>query len=156
MLKFIDRDSGLEIDSCPECFGLWFDREELKLFFESPTLSKRILEEGASSPTLGSERSTIATGDSSNRSCPVCGEALFATTLGQTQADYCLGCQGIWLDAREIEGLVEAFQSGARGNLLLINQLIEGLGTANRPNPRAADFLSALARYRGHYGEPEI
>ena len=152
MLKFKDQRSGLEIDSCPECFGLWFDSEELKLFFESPDLSTRILSEDAyledSAPTSPST--------TQSRDCPACHEALFLSRLGQTSVDYCLTCRGIWLDRRELESLVLEFQKGERGNLLIVNQLIEGLGTPSRPNPRASDFLEALDRYSAMHRRPTI
>lgn len=147
MQRFVDRHSQLEIDSCPECFGLWFDSEELKLFFESTDLSHRILSEDsvASLSPASTEKSAPA---QEARNCPACREALFVSRLGETQVDYCLGCRGIWLDRRELEELVTAYQDGERGNLLIVNQLVEGLGTSSRPNPKAASFLEALERYR--------
>lgn len=147
MQHFVDRHSQLEIDSCPECFGLWFDSEELKLFFESTDLSHRILSEDAAASLSQTSTETSAPVQDA-RNCPVCREGLFISRLGETQVDYCLGCRGIWLDRRELEDLVTAFQGGERGNLLIVNQLIEGLGTPLRPNPKAASFLEALQRYR--------
>ncbi len=143
MLKFKDQRSGLEIDSCPECFGLWFDSEELKLFFESPDLSTRILSENAFLEGSAPKSPNPA----QSRECPACREMLFLSCLGGTSVDYCLACRGIWLDRLELESLVLEFQKGERGNLLIVNQLIEGLGTPGRPNPRASDFLEALGRY---------
>lgn len=151
MLRFKDQRSGLEIDSCPECFGLWFDSEELKLFFESPDLSRRILAEDAlleETHGLGESNET--------RICPACQQSLFLSRLGSTAVDYCLACRGIWLDRRELEALVLNFQNGQRGNLLIVNQLVEGLGTPNRPNPRAAEFLEALGRYRDAHERSRI
>ncbi len=147
MHHFVDRDSRLEIDSCPECFGLWFDPEELKLFFESSDLSSRILQEDALSSLSDSATKKTAK-VTQERHCPVCLEELFASRLGKTQVDYCLCCRGIWLDRRELEELVTAYQEGERGNLLIVNQLVEGLGTPHRPNPKAEGFLEALKRYR--------
>jgi len=68
--------------------------------------------------------------------------------LGKTQVDYCIGCQGIWLDRSELEELVDAYRKGERGNLLILNQLAEGLGTFTNPNPHAEAFIQALQRYR--------
>lgn len=146
MLKFVDKTSHLEIDSCPECYGLWFDREELKLFFQSPELSKRVLDDGAANSVLPpvEEVRNVA----KERHCPVCKDALFPSQMGRTQVDYCIGCHGIWLDSTELEELVEAYRSGERGNLLIVNQLAEGLGTPNSPNPAAQQFLETLDRYR--------
>ena len=158
MLAFTDSQSSLEIDSCPECFGLWFDSEELKQFFESPDLSSRILEEDASASLLpaGEPGARPEVGQESPRLCPACLEPLFVSSLGRTQVDYCLGCRGIWLDRSELEQLVLAFQAGERGNLLIVNQLVEGLGTPLRPNPRAGDFLGALRRYRESVGDQGV
>lgn len=146
MMTFSDPESHLEIDSCPECYGLWFDGEELKRFFSSPVLSSRILSEEATLATLAPPHP--AAHRDLTRQCPTCAQALFASQLGQTQVDYCLGCRGIWLDRRELDQLVAAFQAGERGNLLIVNQLIEGLGTASRPNPNSSRFLETLDRYR--------
>lgn len=143
MLKFKDQRSGLEIDSCPECFGLWFDSEELKLFFESPDLSTQMLDEGVMLERLSGEPED----PQQTRQCPECRTDLFLSRLGSTAIDYCLSCRGIWLDRRELESLVSDYQKGEPGNLLIVNQLLEGLGTPLRPNPRASDFLQALSRY---------
>jgi len=146
MMKFRDQTTCLEIDSCPECYGLWFDREELRQIFRSPTLSRRILEEGASARLLSPERDTGR--EKHPRTCPVCPEQpLFASQLGSTQLDYCLACHGIWLDRSELEQLVSDYQKGERGNLVILNQLAEGLGTPANPNPAARSFIDALQRY---------
>lgn len=147
MMKFRDATSGLEIDSCPECFGLWFDGEELKLIFESPTLSKQILEEDAAERLLSPEDDVPR--EDTGRTCPACVEQrLFSSKLGSTQVDYCLRCHGIWFDRSELEELVQAYYRGERGNLIIINQLAEGLGTPNNPNPKAQAFMEALKRYQ--------
>lgn len=145
MQMFRDPKSELEIDSCPECFGLWFDGEELKVFFESPDLSTRIIDEERFLPPSNLLESKARSG---SRECPTCAEALFNSQLGRVQVDYCLSCRGIWLDRHELDALVRAYQAGERGNLLIVNQLTEGLGTPNRPNPKAREFLETLDRYR--------
>lgn len=145
MLKFRDPDTGLEIDSCPECYGLWFDGEELKLFFHSPSLSEKILQADGLTPKPEEVHRRPEQGR--ERTCPQCQGQLLPTKVGQTQIDYCLGCRGIWFDHREIQDIVAAYGKGERGNLLVINQLAEGLGTQHRPNPEAHQFFEALKRY---------
>lgn len=146
MHKYRDDRTSLEIDSCPECYGLWFDREELKLFFASPHLSKLVLEESAVGQLLPTGAPKVR--EDSERICPVCpDQCLFVSSLGKTEIDYCLNCHGIWLDQSELEQLVEAYRSGERGNLVLFNQLAEGLGTEANPNPNAEAFLETLQRY---------
>ena len=81
MLKYRDSVSKLEIDSCPECYGLWFDREELKMIFQSPQLSQQILEEDAAERLLSPESDVERRKES--RTCPVCPEQmLFSSKMG--------------------------------------------------------------------------
>jgi hypothetical protein len=53
--------------------------------------------------------------------CPVCKEPLVVLELEQIEIDYCTGCEGVWLDAGELELLLETEQGRAR----LISLLIE-------------------------------
>lgn len=39
--------------------------------------------------------------------CPVCKEAMVVLELDQIEIDHCLSCGGIWLDAGELELLLE-------------------------------------------------
>ncbi len=40
--------------------------------------------------------------------CPVCKEPMVVLELDQIEIDHCLSCSGIWLDAGELELLLEA------------------------------------------------
>jgi len=112
---------GLEVDSCPECFGIWFDREELKEFIKRPELAER----------LSSERNSQATpAETSQRLCPSCRIPLSETGLGEVSVDLCFRCRGIWLDQGELDRAVEQYRQGQRGNLVVLNQIAEGLRAA--------------------------
>lgn len=39
--------------------------------------------------------------------CPVCKTAMITLELDEVEVDYCLDCRGIWLDAGELELLLE-------------------------------------------------
>ncbi|MEI6124237.1 MAG: zf-TFIIB domain-containing protein [Bacteroidota bacterium] len=39
--------------------------------------------------------------------CPVCKKSMMVLELQQIEIDYCQGCDGIWLDAGELELLLE-------------------------------------------------
>lgn len=113
---------GLEVDSCPECFGLWFDREELKEFLQKPALAERLtpLEQGV----------PLTTARHQTRLCPGCRLALTETALGEVLLDLCTRCRGIWLDQGELDRAVEQYRQGHRGNLVILNQIAEGLRSA--------------------------
>ena len=54
--------------------------------------------------------------------CPVCKNPMVVLELDQIEIDHCLHCGGIWLDAGELELLLETEEDKAR----LKNLLIEG------------------------------
>ena len=39
--------------------------------------------------------------------CPVCKNAMITLELAEVEIDYCTGCKGVWLDAGELEMLLE-------------------------------------------------
>lgn len=39
--------------------------------------------------------------------CPACGEAMITLELADVEIDHCVGCGGIWLDAGELELLMD-------------------------------------------------
>ena len=50
--------------------------------------------------------------------CPVCKEPLVVLELEQVEVDYCTSCSGVWLDAGELELLLETDEDRSRlGNL---------------------------------------
>jgi Zn-finger nucleic acid-binding protein len=53
--------------------------------------------------------------------CPVCKEPLVVLELEQIEVDYCMNCEGIWLDAGELELLLETEEERTR----LINMFKE-------------------------------
>lgn len=114
------RQQGLEVDSCPECFGIWFDREELKEFLKHPDWVQRL----ASSDKGGG---VAVPPVPKSRKCPQCQCALMESSLGEVLVDVCTRCRGIWLDQGELEGAVEQYRQGKRGNLVVLNQIAEGL-----------------------------
>lgn len=48
--------------------------------------------------------------------CPHCGEEMIVLELDQVEIDYCLACEGIWLDAGELEMLLDG--GGEKDQLL--------------------------------------
>lgn len=44
--------------------------------------------------------------------CPKCGQTLVQERYGKVEVDVCAGCKGLWLDANELETIME----GAKGS----------------------------------------
>ena len=120
------RAGDLEIDACPRCHGLWFDGEELRRSLTDATLAERMLQLDAASPAGEPQ---VASG---NRDCPRCQKRMRETPVGQVSIDYCSRCRGIWLDHGELVLAIAQYRSGERGNLVVLNQLAEGLREAEK------------------------
>ena len=45
--------------------------------------------------------------------CPVCRSAMIVLEIEEVEIDYCTDCAGIWLDAGELEVLLEDFDQAA-------------------------------------------
>lgn len=93
--------SGLEIDSCYICQGIWFDRDELRRFFSSEVLSRKFT---LNQFKVKVKEETLLP----ERKCPRCeGELLEEIQLNDLSVDECKSCRGIWLDSGEINRLLE-------------------------------------------------
>lgn len=46
--------------------------------------------------------------------CPVCKDSMLVLELDQIEIDYCASCEGVWLDAGELELLLETEQERKR------------------------------------------
>lgn len=46
--------------------------------------------------------------------CPVCNDAMITMELNEVEIDHCLGCGGIWLDAGELEALMDDAQKAKK------------------------------------------
>ena len=79
------KESGIRVDSCPTCHGLWFDRWELEGHLGGPDMQPSF----ASTPV--------------NRGCPKCRMAMtsFVAEGSDVTVDMCEDCKGIWLDSGE-------------------------------------------------------
>jgi Zn-finger nucleic acid-binding protein len=91
-----DEKKDLEIDTCPECAGVWFDPDELERFLDSKVK--------LSVPGLG--HASPASLDAKTGPCPRC-----AVTLDRKPAHYnpnitvdnCAKCGGTWVDGAELD-----------------------------------------------------
>ncbi|MFW6044526.1 MAG: zf-TFIIB domain-containing protein [Planctomycetota bacterium] len=83
--------SGVEIDRCPECDGIWLDHGELREIVQAK-ISER------------ANPRDMAAADRSERMCPDCERELFEHHFGDSSVriDQCIHCAGIFLDSGEL------------------------------------------------------
>ncbi|MDD2715194.1 MAG: zf-TFIIB domain-containing protein, partial [Candidatus Wallbacteria bacterium] len=96
-LKCVEK-SGVTLDYCCQCGGLWFDSGELGQLLSNPQRYE----------TMMRNMQLVGPGCT----CPSCGAGM--TVLAylkdklRIEIDYCPDCQGIWLDKGELELLSAA------------------------------------------------
>lgn len=97
-IKFSPKDV-VEIDQCPKCGGIWFDRGELNKIIKIPISElKRIFGDIK-------EKKSIKGTSSGPRLCPVCGATMITYNYDYKSGiwlDACPRGHGIWLDGGEI------------------------------------------------------
>lgn len=101
-----DDVTGLEIDSCFYCHGLWFDYNELRKFFSAPKLFNKF--------RLPEHSFRVKVADApEQRMCCRCKEQpLKEAQLDEVTVDECPQCKGIWLDSGEVSRLIDLYDAG--------------------------------------------
>ena len=87
-------DRSIEIDVCPACKGMWFDKGELDKFDESVTVNSELADfEHVQNQTKVFD-------------CPRCRNKLKTVKpklMPELELDRCYSCLGFWLDKGELE-----------------------------------------------------
>jgi Zn-finger nucleic acid-binding protein len=127
----IDPDTGLEIDICPRCYGMWFDAQELSKFFESHVLRRKFFLADDSITEKPDDNVVV----NAARSCARCHQEMVVTNFGEVVIDICPSCKGLWLDEGELQRIVTEFEKGIRDEKMVSKELSKGLfGREERPN----------------------
>ena len=94
---FVVEYQGVELDLCPECCGIWFDRGELELVLDSEQPMNLV----------------PATSEEDRRRCPICRNKMDKVNIGpgrRVLIDTCpKGC-GLWFDKGELKELTGNLQ----------------------------------------------
>lgn len=143
MIAMADRSTGLEIDSCSQCRGLWFDGNELSALFPSTALVRRVINEpGVPAP----EVELCGT-----RLCPRCEKQMRSAKAGDVTLDICPQCKGIWFDQGEVQRIVEEARRGLKGDAEIVEQVtlgkaLEGIAGLSKPADPLGALLDRLGR----------
>lgn len=110
-LMIVVEHEKIELDWCPRCSGVWFDRGELELLCDAMQVegSGFALDDIFSRP----EPKTAE----KRRRCPICGRKMRKVTLGhapEVLVDACGRGDGLWFDKGEVGRLIsQAAPSGS-------------------------------------------
>lgn len=93
----------IELDSCPNCRGVWFDKRELELLLETAGVESGI-------PLIENARKSTTQTGGKKRRCPICTRTMLKTTVGDGKGvliDVCEYGHGLWFDGGEVDQLME-------------------------------------------------
>ncbi len=114
---YLEHIEGEEIDRCPDCKGIYFDKGELEnisklvMLFSDAKLEE---EEIDTIPQFERDRKL---------KCPDCGEPMIEEDVGGGYViDVCTGCSGIWLDYGELTA-IKMLEEHIRENITLYIRL---------------------------------
>ena len=92
----------VELDYCHNCKGVLFDSGELELFMQSANLEspELVMKDILTSPEMRSSHK--------ERKCPICGQRMKETVLGEPaiHIDACRQGDGLWFDGGELSELL--------------------------------------------------
>jgi Zn-finger nucleic acid-binding protein len=88
------------VDLCPDCKGIWFDRNELESILKLSVKAKKIPSRARKQPF----------------DCPKCRKPLYAFSYPHTMVivDMCPQCAGIWLDANEFKEINAVYSTAQK------------------------------------------
>jgi Zn-finger nucleic acid-binding protein len=94
--------NDIEVDECPTCQGIWFEKDELRQAKDAadPDLKWMDFE-----IWKHEDQFKIS---SRNRPCPQCNQAMAVVRYGNTRVkiDCCALCKGVWLDKGEFKKII--------------------------------------------------
>ena len=98
--------SGVEVDYCPKCLGLWFEEEELRLAKDYKDRDLRWLDIDL---WKDEEKFKISPGQ---KLCPQDRLPLYEADYADSniKVDLCNICKGVWLDRGEFKKIIEYLQ----------------------------------------------
>jgi len=106
--------SGVEVDYCPKCLGLWFEEEELRWAKDEKDRNLRWLD-----IDLWKEKNKFKISPE-KKLCPHCRLPLYEINYGDSdiKVDVCNICKGIWLDRGEFKKIIDYLKKKADWEVL--------------------------------------
>ena len=94
----------VQVDQCAKCKGIWFDKDELRRAKDQVDGDLNWMDFD-----LWKHHDKFSVSAKAVK-CPKCDVDMAAISYGKTgvEIDYCLKCQGVWLDGGEFERIIDA------------------------------------------------
>ncbi len=98
--------SGVDIDYCPRCYGLWFEEDELQSAKDEKDRNLRWLD-----IDLWRDKTRFRI-SRQHKLCPFDRMPLYEVRYGDSivKVDVCNLCHGVWLDRGEFKGIIAYLQ----------------------------------------------
>jgi Zn-finger nucleic acid-binding protein len=122
-----DVDERVTLDLCNKCHGFWFDAGEITDYFELTEDIPNLAQALASARPTGTKCTMCASGTELVE-MPYSPRELES---GKLMIDYCQGCKGIWIDAKEwvmLECLIAASSEGVQERMGRAVKKLEAAG----------------------------
>jgi len=150
----------VEVDYCPKCLGMWFDKDELRRAKDTRDEQLNWVDVDL---WRDKKRFKISRG---NKRCPVCRVSL--TEVGyddsKVKVDFCKMCNGVWLDRGEFKQIINYLKNKSDYEILhnymknLAVQLWEVFSGPEGFRSELLDFLmlSKLFNYKFTVQHPQL
>ena len=122
----------IELDYCPVCHGIWFDKGELELLLDS-------LAGGTAREMINSvaQRPGQETGEK-NRKCPICHRRMRKAGMGlggEIIIDVCNAGHGLWFDGGESGAFIKQLELEQPGTATPLDKALFFIRDAFQVNP---------------------
>jgi len=136
----------VEVDYCPKCLGIWFDKDELRRAKDARDEQLNWLDVDL---WRDKGKFRVSRGD---KHCPVCRVGLMEVKYDEskTKVDFCKMCGGVWLDRGEFKQIINYLKNKSDYEVLhhytknLMVQLWEVFSGPEKFRPELEDFLTLL------------
>jgi len=138
--------NNVEVDYCPDCLGLWFEKEEFRLAKDEKDKNLNWLDIDLWKDI---KKFKISSGI---RLCPFCRLPLYEIYYGRSGiiVDICNVCHGIWLERGEFKKIIEYLKEKADYEILnnyaknLMEEAFEIFTGPETFREEISDFLTIL------------
>jgi len=136
----------VEVDYCPKCLGVWFDKDELRLAKDDKDEQLNWLDVDL---WRDKNKFHVSRGD---KHCPVDRTGLTEVKYDEskTRVDFCKMCGGIWLDRGEFKQIMNYLKNKSDYEILnnytknIVSELWEVFSGPETFREELSDFLTLL------------